>query len=98
MASMPDYGCDAFDFGFVEVGIRPHLSGDTVLASGDRAQDGTLTSVQSASTTAISAVATSTANFDVIAWSQSVGKLARFDLGGFHGSGWNIWGLVIPGS
>jgi len=93
------YGCDEADFGFVDIGVRPHQPGDTVFASGDKAVDGTLTSVQSASTIDISATGTSTVNLDVVAWSGSVGKLARFDLGGFHGvSGCNIWGMVVPGS
>jgi hypothetical protein len=86
--------------GPVGVGVAPHQSGDTAFASGDKAENGALTSVQSSTATGpILAQGSSTANLDVIAWVGSVGKLARFDLGAFHGtSACNIWGLVTPGS
>ena len=84
---------------FVLVGVRRDASGGPVFASGDKAENGTLTSVQLSDPTNIYAQASSTANFDAIAWDGSDGKLARFDLGGFHGSsGCNIWGVITPGS
>ena len=83
----------------VEVAITVHQSGDTVFASGDKAENGTLTSLQSSSPGLIAAIGSSTANLDVIAWSGSDGTLSRFDLGAFRGaSGCNIWGLITPGS
>jgi hypothetical protein len=97
-------GVDAFyschgDQTPLEVGVRAHQVGDTVFASGDLAQNGTLTSVQASGQTPILSGSSSTANFDVIAWSGSVGKLARFDLGEFNGgAACNVWGVVIPGS
>lgn len=89
------YDCTS---GAVIVGVAPHQSGDTVFASGDKAGDGSLVSVQQASG-GIAAIGAATANVDVIAWSGSVGTLSRFDLGGFHsGSACNVWGLVTAGS
>ena len=83
----------------VEVAVTVHQSGDTVFASGDRAENGTLESVQKSSPGLIAAIGSSTANLDVIAWSGSDGTLSRFDLGGFDGgSACNIWGLITPGS
>ena len=83
----------------VEVAITVHQSGDTVFASGDKAENGTLTSLQSSSQGLIAAIGSSTANLDVIAWSGSDGTLSRFDLGGFRGaSACNVWGLITPGS
>lgn len=90
--------------GFVSVGVGvPAGSGNpqagTVFISGDKAEDGTLSSIQTTATGTYSASGAGTANLDVIAMNQAVGKWARFDLGGFHGStGCNIWGFVIPGS
>jgi hypothetical protein len=71
-----------------------------VFASGDKAEDGgPVTSVQLSSSASIFAFGSSKANFDVIAWSGSVGTLSRFDLGGFQSGGvCNVWGVVIPGS
>jgi hypothetical protein len=78
--------------------IAPHNFGDTVFASGDKAENGTLASVQ-ASGVLIQSHATSTANLDVVAWAGGDGTLSRFDLGGFDsGSACNIWGVIIPGS
>lgn len=97
-------GVDAWylcDTETVEIGVQAHQPGDTVFASGDKTVNGNITSVQSSSTTVIEASngSTSIANFDVIAWSESVGKLARFDLGGFNGgTTCNIWGVMIPGA
>jgi hypothetical protein len=35
----------------------------------------------------------------VVAWNGTIGKLSRFDLGGFHGTGsCNVWGVIIPAS
>ena len=89
------YGCGSE----VVLDIQPHdLPADTVFASGDRAQDGALTSVQESSSLTILASG-GTADLDVIAWAGSDGTLSRFDLGGFRGgSTCNIWGLIIPGS
>jgi hypothetical protein len=73
-------------------------SADTVFASGDAASDGTLTSIQKAAPT-IGSTGTNTANLDVIAWAGSVGRISRFDLGGYNsGTACNIWGLITPGS
>jgi hypothetical protein len=78
--------------------LQIDAGGGTVFASGDEAQDGTLTSVQK-SGQQIVAKANSTANLDVIAWSGSNGTLARIDFGGFYGGGsCNVWALVIPGA
>ena len=94
------HGLDVFYQCFgsnVLLGLGAHLSGDTVFASGDRAEAGTLTAVQT-SGPVVSAFKT-TANLDVIAWSGSDGTLSRFDLGGFAGgSACNIWGLITPSS
>lgn len=89
------YGC--FGTG-VQVGLQVHSGGDTVFASGDKAQNGTLTSLQ-LSATAFDATGSSTANLDVIAWAGSVGTISRFDLGGFFNGGdaCNVWGLITPG-
>jgi hypothetical protein len=80
------------------VELEVHTGGDTVFASGDRAEDGTLTSLQESGATVFS-VASSTANLDVIAWAGSNGTLSRFDLGGFSGgTACNVWGLITPGT
>ncbi|HEY2310809.1 MAG TPA: hypothetical protein VGH46_06820 [Gaiellaceae bacterium] len=82
----------------VHVELRPHLPGDTVFASGDRAEDGALTALQESSTFTILASG-GTADLDVIAWVGSNGTLSRFDLGGFHGSSsCNVWGVITPAS
>jgi hypothetical protein len=89
------YGC--FGTG-VQVGLIVHSGGDTVFASGDRAQNGSLASIQTSGGN-VAATGASVANLDVIAWAGSVGTISRFDLGGFfNGSNaCNIWGLITPG-
>jgi hypothetical protein len=78
--------------------LQIDAGGGTVFASGDKAEDGTLTSVQQ-SGDQIVAKANSTANLDVIAWSGSNGTLSRIDFGGFYGGGaCNVWALVTPGT
>jgi hypothetical protein len=89
------YGCSPSG---VAVLLKPHFAADTVYASGDEAQNGTLASLQVA-TNIIGPSGSSTVNLDVIAWAGGDGTLSRFDLGGFHGAtGCNVWGLIIPGS
>jgi hypothetical protein len=82
----------------VELFVIPHTGADTVFASGDRADDGSLASIQTSGAD-VAAAGASTANLDVIAWAGSVGTISRFDLGGFfNGSNaCNIWGLITPG-
>jgi hypothetical protein len=89
----PYYHCAP---GNVVVGVQVG-TGATVFVSGDKAQDGTLTSLQLTSTTGVSATGTSTADLDVIAMTN--GTWSRFDLGGYVGAtGCNIWGLITPGT
>ena len=85
--------------GSIVVGVTKHSVTDTLYASGEAAQDGTLLSVQT-SGTGVFAVGTSTANLDVIAWAGSVGTISRFDLGGYYNgvNACNVWGLITPGS
>jgi hypothetical protein len=83
----------------VAVQLAPHVSLVDEFLSGDRATNGTLSSLQETTDSIDGAYASSTANLDVVAWAANVGKLSRFDLGGFHGAGGcNIWGLITPGS
>lgn len=92
------YSCDKASGGnsvSVEVGAPP----TAVFISGDKAEDGTLTSIQTTDTEYYASTGTSTANLDVIAMNPTIGKWARFDLGGFWGSqGCNLWGVIIPGA
>ena len=91
-----DYACGANDD--VDVRLRTATNGDLVNASGDKAIDGSLVSVQQLSS-AIGAEASSTANLDVIAWAGSDGTISRFDLGGYYGgTACNVWALITPGS
>ena len=80
-----------------DVELQIDAGGSTVFAGGDKAEDGTLTSVQASGETIVSK-GSSTANLDVVAWSGSVGTLVRVDFGGYYGgSSCNIWALVTPG-
>jgi hypothetical protein len=81
------------------VSLFPAASGDTLYASGDVADDGTLSSIQ-ASGHYLTGIGTSTVNLDVIAWAGSVGTISRFDLGGYanDSTACNIWGLITPGN
>jgi len=94
-------GIDVEYFCGVNIGLslNAHSSGDTVYASGDKDSDGgTLASVQTSGAN-IQVLGNGTVDLDVIAWSGMVGRLVRFDLGGFHGAGaCNIWGLITPGT
>jgi hypothetical protein len=81
------------------VGLELTGYGGTVFASGDRAQDGTISSLQETSNVGISASGSSAANLDVVAWNGAIGRLSRFDLGGFHSAGGcNVWGVIVPTS
>jgi hypothetical protein len=81
------------------VGLEIGAFTDQVFASGDRAENGTISSLQETSNTGISAFGSSTANLDVVAWNGAVGRLSRIDLGGFHGAGGcNVWGVIVPTS
>jgi hypothetical protein len=82
-------------------GVGLEIAGfDTaVFASGDRAENGTLTPLQETSNVGVSAFGSSTADLDVVAWSGVNSHLSRIDLGGFHGSGGcNVWGMIIQSS
>jgi hypothetical protein len=72
--------------------------GPPIYASGEKAENSTLSALNVSDPTAISAQGSVTANLDVIATSN--GTWNRVDLGGFSGGagGCNIWGLVIPGT
>jgi len=92
-----DYVCE---MAAVELLLVRVSSTDTVFASGDKALNGTLTSIQTSGPSIIAGPASSTVNLDVIAWAGSVGTISRFDLGGYsNGSAvCNVWGLITPGS
>ena len=93
-----DYACGGSGDPYIYVRLRPATDGDLVNASGDRASDGSLVSVQEASET-VYAEGVSTANLDVIAWAGSDGTISRFDLGGYDGgTACNVWALITPGS
>lgn len=76
-----------------------HSLVDTVYASGDMAENGTLTSIQKSGPDVV-AQGHATANLDVIAWTGSVGTISRFDLGGYYNgtTACNFWGLITPGT
>jgi hypothetical protein len=82
----------------VVVSIQNDAPGGTIYASGEKAEDGALTAVNTSSTSTIGALGAATANLDVIATAR--GTWDRIDLGGFDGgaSGCNFWGLLIPGT
>jgi hypothetical protein len=86
-------------FSGVGVGVLPEEAAiGQIFASGDRAQDGVLTSLQE-NGTEIVAAGKSTANLDVVA-SLNAEEWSRFDLGGVNGggAGCNFWGVIIPGT
>ena len=81
------------------VSVDVYGGGSTIYASGDKAEDGVLSSINHSTTNALPATGTGTANLDVIATVN--GTWDRIDLGGYNGggtNGCNVWGLVIPGT
>jgi hypothetical protein len=83
----------------VYVVLQPHLTADTVFASGDLSTDGAAPLSVQTSASKVFSFGSSTANLDVVAWAGSDGTLSRFDLGGYHnGTACNIWGLITPGT
>ena len=72
--------------------------GGTIYVSGEKAEDGSLSALNTSSTSAVAALGSGTVNLDVIA--TALGTWDRLDLGGFDGgaSGCNFWGLVTPGT
>jgi len=91
-----DYSCEV---GGVLITLAVHSGGDTLFASGDGGDNGTLVRVQHSGPN-LAELGTSTANLDVIAWAGSVGTISRFDLGGFFNgtNACNVWGLITPGT
>ena len=90
-----EYSCHST---YIQLELASLASGDSAYVSGDEGIDGTLSSVQT-STPFFAVFGNSTANFNVVAASGSVGVWSDFDLGGYDsGTACNIWGLITPGS
>jgi hypothetical protein len=90
------YTCDSG----VDLVISAQAIGDRVFLSGDQAVDGADPTSLQKSFPAYGAFGSGTLNLDVVAWAGSVGKLSRFDLGGFYNGSdlCNFWGLITPSS
>ena len=82
----------------VLLSIGSENPGGTIYVSGDKAEDGALSALNTSTTLNVTALGTATANLDVIATAS--GTWNHIDLGGYYGgaSGCNFWGLLIPGS
>jgi hypothetical protein len=85
-----EYTC--LSVGLATLSFLTHKSGDTGFVSGEVSYDTLVQPVQDPTNIGFQAAQL---NLDVVAWSASVGKLARIDLGASaNGSTCNVWGLI----
>jgi hypothetical protein len=91
-------GVTAFCAGSTSVSLSVSASGPARLqASGTRAQDGVLASVDTDKTAQTIEASGKSADLDVIATDSAFGKLERVDVHGEAGSpGCPVWGMITP--